>query len=504
MTQRRGFSESPAMRSSEAATGIPSRMRASSISTTTGPTTRTTTSASADPRNINLDAGTPDGRQTLGRGSPGAAAPKARQHAQPETAALPTGGAVECGKMQKLWGAQNATRRSEEITLGVRISGNTPCGGNKWNASDCIYVSNGWENSTHRIGGSCDQNCRESSSNVRQDSGSKKSAALNFRDLTTLDNLWDCWQHARSNKGSRLRIQRFAEDPLRHLITIQQRLRERRYTFGPYKTFTVREKKFRDVVDAPMKDRIVHWMLYQYMLPIWQPRFIHDTFGNLPGRGTHAAINRLAQFARSERAEWVLQLDISKYFYSVNHALLKERVLRYIGDHDLRMLMISLIDSFRTDDSYDHLFDESTLYRQTSEKGMPIGNLTSQLFANIFLNDFDHWVKETLRVKRYVRYVDDMAILGESHEELQAIREQITAKLASEGLTIHPHKIRIAPTRAGIPFLGSIVWPNHISAGRYIRSRYHQRLRQHESGTRDRTDALQSYRAMFAHTRSTR
>ena len=327
---------------------------------------------------------------------------------------------------------------------------------------------------------------------------------VTFHDLTALDNLWNCWQHARSNKGGRLRIQRFAEDPLGHLITIQQRLRERRYTFGPYKTFTVREKKFRDVVDAPMKDRIVHWMLYQHLLPIWQPRFIHDTFGNLPGRGTHAAINRLAQFARSERAEWVLQLDISKYFYSVNHALLKERMLRHIGDHELRVLMTGLVDSFQTDDGYNHLFAESTLYRQTSAKGMPIGNLTSQLFANIFLNDFDHWVKETLRLKRYVRYVDDMAILGESREQLQEVCEQITAKLESCGLTIHPHKIRLAKTAAGIPFLGYVVWPNHISAGRYIRSRYHQRLRQHETGCRDRTQALQSYRAMLAHTGATR
>jgi RNA-directed DNA polymerase len=424
MTQRGDSLESLAMRSSAVAAGFQSRMRASSISTTTGPTTRTTTSASADPRNNGLDVGTADGRQTLGRESPGAQVPKARQHAHPKTAALPTGCAVESG--------------------------------------------------------------------------------AEFYRLTTLDNLWNCWEHARSNKSGRLRIQRFAEDPLGHLITIQNRLRERRYTFGPYKVFTVREKKFRDVVDAPMKDRIVHWLIYQYLLPIWQPRFIHDTYGNLPGRGTHAAIRRLAQFARGEHAEWVLQLDISKYFYSVNHALLKERALRYIGDHELRMLMISLIDSFRTDGSYDHLFAESTLYRQTPDRGMPIGNLTSQLFANIFLNDFDHWVKETLRVKRYVRYVDDMAILGESREQLQDLCVEITTKLASEGLTIHPHKIRIAPTRAGVPFLGSIVWPNHVSAGRYIRSRYLHRIRQHESGARDRTEALCSYRAMFKHTGATR
>lgn len=324
-----------------------------------------------------------------------------------------------------------------------------------------------------------------------------------FHALTSLPNLFACWLHARSNKGGRLRIQRFGEDPLRHLVTIQERLRERRYTFGPYKTFTVREKKFRDVVDAPMKDRIVHWMLYRYLLPIWQPRFIHDTFGNLPGRGTHAAVNRLAQFASSERSVWVLQLDISKYFYSVNHAMLKERALRYIGDHGLRMLLIILIDSFRTDGGYDHLFDASTLYRRTPAKGMPIGNLTSQLFANIYLNDFDHWVKETMRVKRYVRYVDDMAILGESREELQVLCQQIAARLAGEGLTVHPHKIRLAPARAGIPFLGYVVWPNHISAGRYIRSRYHQRLRQHESGARDRTEALRSYQAMLNFTGST-
>lgn len=322
--------------------------------------------------------------------------------------------------------------------------------------------------------------------------------------LTALDNLFTCWQHARSNKGGRLRIQRFAEDPLRHLVTIQQRLRERRYTFGPYKTFTVREKKFRDVVDAPMKDRIVHWMLYRFMLPIWQPKFIHDTYGNLPGRGTHAAVRRLAQFARGADAQWVLQLDISKYFYSVNHALLKARVLRYLGDHDLRVLLDSLVDSFYTGDNYDHLFDVSTMYRQTADKGMPIGNLTSQLFANIYLSDFDHWVKQELRLTCYIRYVDDLVILGRSAEQLRAIAGQITERLNAIGLIVHPYKVRLAPVRAGVPFLGYVVWPQHLSAGQYLRRRYHHRLRDHEHHGRDRSQALRSYRAALAHTGSTR
>lgn len=249
-----------------------------------------------------------------------------------------------------------------------------------------------------------------------------------------------------------------------------------------------------------MKDRIVHWMLYQYMLPIWQPRFIEDTYGNLPERGSHAAVKRLAHFTRKPSNQWALQLDISKYFHSIPHLQLKERALRYIGDHDIRQMIIKLIDSYHTGNQYDHLFNPQSLYRTNPHKGMPIGNLSSQLFANIYLNDFDHWLKETLQVKAYVRYVDDMVILGQSKEQLQHICQLIINRLAAEGITIHPNKIRLAPTSAGIPFLGYVVWPNHVSAGAHLRSRYLHSLRQHESGIYDRSQALNSYAAALAHT----
>jgi RNA-directed DNA polymerase len=324
-----------------------------------------------------------------------------------------------------------------------------------------------------------------------------------FYQLTSLPSLFQCWNKARKNKSNTLRVLRFGADPLRHLVTIQHRLRDRNYSFGPYKTFIVREKKHRLVVCAPTKDRIVHWLLYQYMLPIWQPRFIHDTFGNLPGRGTHAAVQRMAQFARSPEAKWVLQIDISKYFYSVNHELLKKSVLRFIGDSDIRHLIIDLIDSFQTDSSFDDLFAADSMYRMTAAKGMPIGNLVSQLFANIILNGFDHWAKEVLRIKFYLRYVDDISALASSREELLAIQDLFVEYLANIGLTIHPFKIRLAPVAAGIPFLGYVVHKNHISAGSYVRSRHHYRLRQHEQQGFDNTEALASYQAMFSHTGST-
>jgi len=325
-----------------------------------------------------------------------------------------------------------------------------------------------------------------------------------FRRLTTLDNLFACWHHAKQAKSHSVRVQRFAADPLHYLTLIQHRLRDREYAFGPYRSFTVHEKKFRHVIDAPMKDRVVHWMLYQYLLPIWQPRFIHDTYGNLPGRGTHAAVRRLADFARRPANTWALQLDISKYFHSVPHEQLKASVLRYIGDEDLRRLIGALVDSYRTDGRYDELFAPDSAYRQTSAKGMPIGNLTSQLFANIYPSDFDHWVKQELGIDCYIRYVDDIVILGSSAEQLRAIGDQITERLNAMGLTVHPYKVRLAPVRAGVPFLGYVVWPQHLSAGQYLRRRYHHRLRDHEHHGRDRSQALRSYRAALAHTGATR
>jgi retron-type reverse transcriptase len=325
-----------------------------------------------------------------------------------------------------------------------------------------------------------------------------------FHDLTSLSNLHHCWRKASLAKGHNLRVQRFAADPLHYLSLIQERLRGRAYSFGPYRSFTVCEKKFRQVIDAPMKDRVVHWMLYEHLLPIWQPRFILDTYGNLPGRGTHAAVRRLADFARRPANAWALQLDISKYFHSIPHDRLNERVLRYIGDEDLRRLIVALVDSYRTDNRYDDLFAPDSAYRLTAAKGMPIGNLTSQLFANIYLNDFDHWLKEGLRVRHYIRYVDDLVVLGASRSELLDITAAMVERLEADGLTIHPRKVRLAPTRAGVPFLGYVVWPEHISAGQYLRSRYHRRLRQHETTGRDRSEALRSYRAALSHTGQTR
>lgn len=319
-----------------------------------------------------------------------------------------------------------------------------------------------------------------------------------FYQLTSMENLFHCWLMAKKNKKSQ-RTQRFADDPLLYLDMIQKRLRNRTFQFGPYRHFKVREKKWRDVVDAPMKDRIVHWMLYEYLYELWSPRFIAHTYGNLPGRGTHAAVRQLAKFCRSPSAQWALQIDISKYFPSIPHDVLKACATRYVGDHDVRILLCNLIDSFRTDGRYDHLFPEDSAYRLNVNKGMPIGNQSSQLLANITVSDFDHWAKESLRLKRYLRYVDDVLVVTATKEDAWATYEQLKAGLERYGLMVHPKKVSVRPIREGIHYLGYVVWPTHISAGRHIRKRYHRCLRQHDHG-RDCSTSLQSYQAMLAHT----
>jgi hypothetical protein len=298
-----------------------------------------------------------------------------------------------------------------------------------------------------------------------------------FDNLTGLSHLYWCWCKARRAKARKARVQRFDRDALRYLLIIQKRLRDGTYEFGPYRYFQVIEKKRRDVVDSPMKDRVVHWMIYEHLTALWQKRFICDTYGNIRGRGTHAAVKRAAEFARKPANQYVLSIDLSKFFYSVQHSHLKQAVLRHLGDQKLRDLVVRLIDSFNTDSRYDELFPEDSAYRQEKQKGMPLGNLTSQLFCNILLNDFDHWVKEKLGVRHYIRYVDDMLFFGESKEELRMLSVTLIEYLDSIGLIVNPRKMSILPVSHGVPFLGYIIWTNHVSAGWRIRKGYAAAMR---------------------------
>lgn len=323
-----------------------------------------------------------------------------------------------------------------------------------------------------------------------------------FEHLTSMSNLWRCWQKTKKGKYGKERVHRFDANAFRFLTLIQQRLRDGTFQFGPYRYFEIVDKKRRDVVDSPMKDRVVHRAIYDHMTEIWNKRFIFDSYGNIKGKGTLLAVQRTAEFARKPENRYVLQLDISKFFYSVPHAQLKLAILRHQGDQRIRDLLVRLVDSFRTDDRYDHLFSLQSAYRTTQDKGMPLGNLTSQLFCNILLNDFDHYAKEVMGLRYYLRYVDDILVFGDSLTSLHMRGEKIATYLELLGLMVHPGKRVVRPVATGVPYLGMVIWPNHISAGKRFRKNYHRVLR--KSDVAYTCPAAMAYRACLAHTGASR
>lgn len=323
-----------------------------------------------------------------------------------------------------------------------------------------------------------------------------------FHRITELHNLNRLWFRTKQSRSLRPRYVKFNLRRLHYLSIIQARLREGQFEFGPYQYFWVQEKSRRSIANAPLKDRVVQWMLYEHLIGHWSRRFIYDSFGNLPGKGTHAAVKRVAGWARKTSLPYALQIDVSKFFPSIQHHYLKQIVLRREGNHAIRELLISLIESFQTGNEFDHLFPVDHPYRKTVDKGLPSGNLSSPTLANIYLNEFDHWVKEVLRFKHYMRYVDDLIFFSDSKEELHKVKDLVLAELLRYGLSANPHKIAIRRVKDGIPYLGYVVWPNHISAGKYVRKKYGRLLRRSEG--RDVTLSRASYQGIFKHTGPTR
>ncbi len=199
-------------------------------------------------------------------------------------------------------------------------------------------------------------------------------------------------------------------------------------------------------------------------LPIFERTFIHDSYANQTGYDSHRGLQRFTRFARSSR--YVLQCDIRKYFPSIDHTILWEAVARVVGDRDVLRLVAQVLATRG---------DGGLLW--PSGKGIPIGNQTSQFFANVYLDRFDHWMKETLRRRFYLRYVDDFLVLGESAREMAEVREAVGERLAALELQLHPVKQRIFPVTEGCDFVGYRIFPGHRLLRRHSGYRFRRRLR---------------------------
>ena len=323
-------------------------------------------------------------------------------------------------------------------------------------------------------------------------------------DLVAFDNLWLAWRKARRGKGGRAPVHHFALDLEGQLLRLQTELEAGTYRPGAYRQFTVYERKPRVISAAPFRDRVVHHAVMNRIEAPLDRRFIPDCYACRVGKGTHAAVDRYQQWAR--RWPYVLKLDVRRYFPSIDHSLLKEELRRHLKDPRVLELLDAIIDGSPPSGEHglvylpgDDLF--TPVERRT---GIPIGNLTSQFFANLYLNRFDHWVKETLGARCYLRYVDDLVLLSDDKRRLADWRLAIADYVERElRLRLHPDKGQIMPTAVGINLLGYQVWPWRRRLANQNGYRFRRRLRgqlaRYHAGRVDRDSVIASIQAWLGH-----
>ena len=236
---------------------------------------------------------------------------------------------------------------------------------------------------------------------------------------------------------------------------------QKTYQPGKYQVFRVNSPKPRLISAAPYRDRVVHHALCNIIQPIFERTFIFDSYANRSGFGTHRALRRFTHFARSSR--YILQCDVRKYFPSIDLEILKALIRRKIKCPDTLWLIDNIIDSSNPQEpSIEYFPGDSLLTPLERRRGLPIGNLTSQFFANIYLNGFDHFVKESLKAAKYLRYVDDFALFSDDKAYLADARCAIEDYLAALRLRIHPIKSQLFETHIGANFVGFRVLPDRI------------------------------------------
>tara|TARA_R110002111_G_scaffold260867_1_gene332901 strand:- start:6714 stop:7778 length:1065 start_codon:yes stop_codon:yes gene_type:complete len=326
-----------------------------------------------------------------------------------------------------------------------------------------------------------------------------------WNDLISFENLYHAYQKARRGKRGQRSVERFEFHREVELIKLQQELTNETYCPGNYRTFMLYDTKPRMISAAPFRDRIVHHALCNILEPIFERTFIYDSYASRKGKGTHAAIARYQQFARQNA--YVLKCDVKQFFPSVDHQILKDRIFRKVKDVAVLNLVKQIIDNSNIQTHVSGFFPEDDLFTSVERrKGIPIGNQTSQFFGNVYLDALDHFIKESLRCRSYVRYVDDFVILDNDKTRLAKWRDEIAQFLIKLRLWLHPKKRVISRTCDGVRFLGFRVWPQRIWLTkdylRRVRKRFRRYQLEYRQGIMSQKELTQRIQAWLGHVKT--
>lgn len=272
-----------------------------------------------------------------------------------------------------------------------------------------------------------------------------------FGELCEIENIFDAWHEFKQRKEKKRDVQLFALEVEDQLFDLQRSVACGEYMHGEYASFFVHDPKKRHIHKATVRDRVLHQAIFRVLMPLFEPSFVFDSFSSRLDKGTHRAVARLRQLAwtlsrNNTRTVWALQGDIRKYFDSIDHAILIALLQKKIVDPDMLDTIQRVIASFES----------------SPGKGLPLGNVTSQLFSNVYLNPFDQWMQRAHAEMKYLRYADDFVVLSCDKQKLVDLISSIEAFLRIHlELCLHPNKIQLRAWHQGIDFLGYVSFPRH-------------------------------------------
>lgn len=306
-----------------------------------------------------------------------------------------------------------------------------------------------------------------------------------YEDIISVENLLGAWEEFVCGKRAKDDVQEFAHALMDNIFHLHADLAMEKYRHGAYHAFKISDPKPRDIHKATVRDRLLHHAIYRKLYPYFDRTWVSDSYSCRENKGTHRALDRFSEFARKvsrnhTRTAWVLKCDIKKFFASIDQKILLAIVGRHISDMRTMRLISEIV----------HSFDP-----KCTGIGLPLGNLTSQLLVNVYMNEFDQYAKHVLKARYYIRYADDFTILSGDRVDLEALLPRIQTFLRDQlALTLHPDKVYIKTVASGVDFLGWV----HFNDHRVLRNATKRRmLRTLKNGHTE--GRIESYRGMLSH-----
>ena len=310
-----------------------------------------------------------------------------------------------------------------------------------------------------------------------------------YKDIISIRNLCEAWREFVRGKKSKKDVIEFSLYLSENILKLHEELKNKTYKHGEYKAFAISDPKPRDIHKASVRDRLLHHAIYRVLYPYFDKKFIYDSYSCRNFKGTHRPLNRFKQFFRQVSKSnkvtcWVLKCDIKKFFANIDHDILIQILKKHISDPDTIWLLERIITSFC-----------SPMSRLNLDIGLPLGNLVSQLLVNIYMNEFDQYIKHKLKIKCYIRYADDFVIFASDRKYftllLPVIHEFLAEKLK---LALHPDKVFIKPLSSGVDFLGWVHFPNQ----RILRTTTKRRMLKNLSAGSSK-ETIASYHGLLKH-----